>query len=117
MQDLYDKMNEADVWVLATPVYWWGPSAQMKLMVDRWYGLPDKKQHLPGKRVALVVTLGDEDHRTAQPTVQMFRDAFEYLRMDLAEPLVVSAMDRGEVKTNSGALARARKLGEELARK
>lgn len=116
MQALYDKLNAADAWVLATPVYWWGPSAQLKLMVDRWYGMPDKRQNLPGKRVGLVVTLGDDDHKTAQPTLQMFRDAFDYLHMDLAEPLVVSAMERGEVKGNAAALARARQLGAELVR-
>lgn len=116
MQGLYDKLNEADVWVLATPVYWWGPSAQLKLMVDRWYGLPEKREHLTGKRAALVVTLGDDDHRTAQPTVQMFSDAFAYLRMDLAEPLVVTASERGEVRANTVALTRARKLGAELVR-
>lgn len=115
MQELYGKLLAADVWVLATPVYWWGPSAQLKAMVDRWYGLPGRRNELSGKRVALVVAMGDEEPKTAHPTVEMFTDVFEYLKMKLYEPVVVSAYDKGEVRKDPAALKKARELGRRVA--
>jgi len=35
MQEIYPKMEEADVVIFGTPLYWWGPSGQMKLLMDR----------------------------------------------------------------------------------
>ena len=35
MQALYPKLAEADGIVFGTPLYWYGPSAKMKLLVDR----------------------------------------------------------------------------------
>ena len=62
MAALLDKMQEAQVWVLGTPVYWWGPTAQFKAFLDRWYG-SDRKAVFPGKRVILTIP-GDKDRRS-----------------------------------------------------
>jgi multimeric flavodoxin WrbA len=35
MEMLYSKLNEADVWVLATPLYLWGMSGPLKNLLDR----------------------------------------------------------------------------------
>ena len=39
MQLLYPKLLEADAIVIASPIYWFTVSAQMKLCIDRWYAL------------------------------------------------------------------------------
>ena len=39
MQQLYESIREADVLVFATPIYWWGMSAQLKTFLDRMYAL------------------------------------------------------------------------------
>ena len=39
MQYLHKKVKESDMLVLATPVYWWNISAQLKLFIDRLYAL------------------------------------------------------------------------------
>ena len=112
MQDLYTKLLATDTWVLATPIYWWGPSAQLKLMVDRWYGLmKNHRASLAGKRGALVIAMGDDEARTAQPTIDMFSMAFDYLKMQMLEPLVVTAHEKGEVAQDREALKKAYALG------
>ena len=37
MQEIYRAIDEADVLVLASPIYMWAMSAQLKLVVDRLY--------------------------------------------------------------------------------
>ncbi len=117
MQALYDKLLSADIWVLASPIYWWGPSAQLKLMVDRWYGFyRHHRSEIEGRKAALVLTMGDDEARTADPTKQMFQDAFDYLKMKLVEPLVVTASEKGEVRSNHSAMEDAFQLGRILVK-
>ena len=35
MHQIYPKMDAADLIIFATPNYWYGPSAMMKLLIDR----------------------------------------------------------------------------------
>lgn len=35
MSHIYSKLENADVIVFGTPVYWYGPSGKMKLLIDR----------------------------------------------------------------------------------
>jgi len=35
MPELYGLLTSAEVIVFATPVYWYGPTAKMKLLIDR----------------------------------------------------------------------------------
>lgn len=37
MQLIYPKLLDADGFILASPIYWAGFSAQLKLFIDRWY--------------------------------------------------------------------------------
>ena len=57
MQALYPKVAAADAIVLASPVYWFSFSAQMKLCIDRWYAFQSSQwQEMQGKQFALVLT-------------------------------------------------------------
>ncbi len=110
MQQLYPKLLAADIWVLATPVYFWTPSSQLKLMVDRWYGML-RHHDLCGKQAALLVSMGDDELKTAQPTIDMFTMAFDYMKMRLLTPQVVTASKRGEVRDNLEAMQLAHAAG------
>ena len=56
MHTLLEQMERSQVWVLGTPVYYWGPTAQFKAFVDRWYGA-GKIVTFNGKRVILAIPL------------------------------------------------------------
>ena len=117
MAALFDKMRRSQVWVLGTPVYWWGPSAQMKLFVDRWYAkvfLDEDKAIFRGRRIVLAIPMGDADAGTARHTVGMFTDALMYAEADLvATVLAPGVNDRGEVAGHASVMAAARQAGRQ----
>lgn len=55
MHDILKRYQEADVIVLATPVYFYGISAQMKTFIDRTYPI---WQHLGKKDVYYLISAG-----------------------------------------------------------
>lgn len=55
MADILGAFQQADVVVLATPVYFYGVSAQMKTCIDRTYPI---WQHLGRKEVYYIVSAG-----------------------------------------------------------
>jgi multimeric flavodoxin WrbA len=116
METLFEKMHASGVWVLGTPVYWWGPSAQMKAFVDRWFARSrsrDKRDILSGHRVVLAVPLGDTDPATARHVVGMFEDALDYVNSEVvASVLAPGAYDMGDVEKMPEVLERARLAGE-----
>lgn len=119
MQPLYDKLLEADVIVLGTPIYFWGPSAQAKAFVDRWYAMDQEgiREKLAGKAFLLVCAFADSDPKTASPTVNMMRTAAEYLDMKFHEPLLGSSCwEKKDAAANAELMKRAFAIGAELGR-
>jgi multimeric flavodoxin WrbA len=114
MADLLDKMIESDLWILGTPIYWWGPTAQFKAFLDRWYH--PKHQEFKGKRVILVVPLGGGSETYARHTTGLLEDVFKYLNIQLVETVLAPGFNRyGEVKNDTSLLKKARKAGKEAA--
>lgn len=116
MKGLCEKMDASGIWVLGTPVYWWGPSAQMKAFMDRWFAKAanrDDRDILSGRRVVLVVPLGDPDPETARHVVGMFEDALAYVKSEVFETVLApGAYDMGDVKNMPEVLEGARGAGE-----
>lgn len=108
---LLEQMQRSQVWVLGTPVYWWGPTAQFKAFLDRWYGA--RQVTFGGRRVILVIPLGGSASY-AQHTVGMLTDTLDYLRAELvATVLAPGAYDLGAVRRHADVLAKARRAGRE----
>ncbi|MHB1294603.1 MAG: flavodoxin family protein [Anaerolineae bacterium] len=116
MQPLYDKILEADALVIGTPIYFWGPSAQLKAFIDRWFALDldGVRDRLVGKPVQLVCAHADEEPETAAATVLMMRTGFDYLQMPFREPLLGVASERGEIARNTAVMQRAYAAGVAL---
>ena len=55
MKELLDAFQQADVLVLATPVYFYGICAQMKVFIDRTYPI---WKHLGEKEVYYIISAG-----------------------------------------------------------
>lgn len=59
MQEVYKLLHEADMLVIASPIYYHGISGQLKCALDRFYSVayPTKPPHL--KKVAMILSSGD----------------------------------------------------------
>jgi len=75
---VFEQMKESGVWVLGTPVYWWGPTAQTKAFIDRWYSVD--RALFRGKKVILVVPSGG-GASYSDTTVEMLESIVPYLGM------------------------------------
>jgi len=82
---IYPRLNEADVIVFATPIYWWHINAQMKKFIDRLEGLLDGNgpNNLSGKTLVLVLTYNMEDPDGVYLAIQMFRSIAGWAGLDL----------------------------------
>lgn len=59
MQEVYPLLNQADMLVIASPIYYHGISGQLKCALDRFYSAayPRKPKNL--KKVAMILSSGD----------------------------------------------------------
>lgn len=89
--------------LFVTPVYWYGPSAQMKVFIDRtsdlldvdW--LKDTGRQLRNKTAYVVCTSISEDADTS--FLNAFKDTFEYLGMNYGG-YVHANCENGYIKAN-----------------
>ena len=118
MQTLYPRLLEADVWVIASPVYWFTVSAQTKLFMDRCYALIDDGGWLVrGKKIGIVMTYGDSDPFSsgALNVFRTFQDGYNYAGAKIIGFVHGSASKPGEIRGNQAVMAEAFGLGERLA--
>ena len=117
MQPLYRKMLEADAWVIASPVYWFTMSAQMKLWMDRCLAFGAyAKDPFEGKRIAVAITYGGEDpfDSGCVNALRTFQDAYNYVGAKMVGMVYGSAMEAGDIKANKALLKEAKALGTKL---
>ncbi len=121
MQTLYPKIREADVVVYASPIYWFTVSAQMKLFMDRCYGLggdSDEIEYhaLAGKRIGVVLTYGGDDpfDSGAINAIRTFQDMFNYIPAEIAGIVYGYASDAGEIRQDEDVMKEAYELGKKL---
>lgn len=110
MEELLEKMLDSDLWVLSTPVYWWGPTAQFKAFLDRWYC--PKHEKFKGKHVILVISLGGSSIY-AQHTLGILTEVCNYLGIELDETILATGMnDKGIVRENVKLIKKAHNAGQ-----
>lgn len=122
MQLLYPKLREADVLIIASPVYWLTFSSQIKVFMDRWYGLwTGAEASFEGtsfrdKRIGIILTGGGKDpwESGAVNAIRTFQDTFAYLGSPPIRTLYGAASDVGEVSGNEELLDRSYRMGQRL---
>lgn len=113
LQELVTRMKESDVWVFGSPVYFWGPTAQFKAFVDRWYGI--SRDVFRGKQVIIIMPLGASSAHYARHAIGMMKDSSEYMNLKVVDTIVVPGVfEKGEVVKKPQFLTQARTAGLSL---
>ena len=112
MQQIYPKMMEADLIIFGTPIYYYGPTGQMKLLFDRMrpYGATGT---LKGKK-GVIVAPSAEGAKCCGPLIKMFRMSFDYLGVEFAGKILGTAYEKGEILQDKQEMKKAYKLGMSL---
>ena len=112
MEAIFPKLVEADTVVLASPVYFYSVSAQMKAMIDRC--LVGHKS-IAGKKFYFIVTAADPQHEAVEGTLSAFRGFIRCLP-DAQEKGVIygtGTWDKGDVYRHPS-YEQAYKMGKEI---
>jgi multimeric flavodoxin WrbA len=112
MPKLYKAIDSADVLVLATPIYWYGPTAKMKLLIDRLRPYVANRK-LEGKKAYLIAP-SEEGPSACGPLVDSLKKSFKYLGLVYSGEALITANEKGEVAKKSGEMEKARRLLDNL---
>ena len=83
--DIMEQMISSDVVLFASPIYFWGFSAQIKALIDRGYSLvtnyhkPGHTSLMEGKHIALLVTGADAYEDNAEGMFTAFDRIVDFL--------------------------------------
>ncbi|MBP6944254.1 MAG: flavodoxin family protein [Candidatus Omnitrophica bacterium] len=114
------KMAKADIIVFATPLYFYGPSAQLKVLIDRMFSLykwdnttDTFESPLRGKAMALLLSAYEDVG--LKNVEKMFRIIADYSEMKFFSLLVPDARESGDILKLKGVREKAAALGKRTA--
>lgn len=122
LTDIYDKVDHADVIFLVTPVYFYGPTAQLKTFIDRFQAkwsrkyLLNTRHRIDHKRQGyLVSTAATKGKKVFDASILIAKSFFDTIDMPYGgECLVRSVDERGAVAAKEDELQKAIDLGRKI---
>ena len=88
MEDVLAKIKAADAVVLSTPMYYFGFSAQLKAVIDRFY--PLGAGNMKGKKMALLEAQYNPDAGIAQSLLIAYKGIAAYMGFEDAGTLIAA---------------------------
>ncbi len=115
MAEVLEKMIAADVIVMATPVYFYTMSAQMKTLIDRTCA---RYTEISGKDFYFIVTAADSSRQAMERTLEGFRGFTSCLSGAKEKGIIygTGAWSIGDIK-NNGAMREAYEMGKAVQEK
>ena len=111
--ELRPKLIEADMVVFATPMYYFGISAQMKRVIDRFYAINGQIKGAR-KKAAFLMTYADTAAREAEPMLAHYRMLMDYLGWtSVGEVVAPGVWTAGSIR-NTDYPGQAYRLGKSL---
>lgn len=117
MQKIYGSMAACDAWVIASPVYWFTMSAQIKTWMDRCFAFPAYAEDpFRRKKIAIAMSYGGDDPFDSGciNALRTFQDAYRYVGARIVGMVYGSAMAAGDIKSDKTVIQAAEDLGKKL---
>lgn len=109
MIGIYEKLKAADILVVASPVYFYGISAQLKAVIDRLH--TPVRNGFPIKKLALLLVGAAELPELFDAIKLQYQLILNFFHLEDAGMVLVRGIkDKGDIKGNA-ALKEARALG------
>ena len=119
MNELYPKLLESDIIVLAAPIFWFSVSAQMKLFIDRLYALHGKDGYaLINKKIATILVYGDSDidRSGVNNAIGSIEDLIRYMKSENIGIVHGTAYKIGDAEKNKQLMSQAYDLGLKISK-
>ena len=106
---IYEKMAIADMLVIASPVYFYGLSAQLKAVIDRFHNPIRDTYHI--KKTALLLVGAASLPELFDGILAQYRLCLNFFKLeDAGRVLVRGVKDKGDIQ-NTEAIQKANELG------
>ncbi len=106
---IYEKMNHADMLIIASPVYFYGISAQLKTIIDRFHNPIRDTFHI--KKMALLLVGAASLPELFNAILTEYNLCLKFFNIeDAGKVLVRGVIDKGDIN-NTDALNEAYTLG------
>ena len=118
MNLIYPKLAAAQAILLASPVYWFTFSAQLKTCIDRWYGFQGNNwREVSHKVFGVILAYGDADlyESGGINAIRTFESMCRYLKSEIVGIVHGSLSNVGDAQKHPELLQQAYELGQRLA--
>ncbi len=103
MHVIYEKMADIDMLVIASPVYFYGLSAQLKAIIDRFHN--PIRNTFPVKKMALLLVAADSLQELFDSILTQYELCLNFFKIeDAGHVLVRGVKDKGDIKDSKGLL-------------
>ena len=113
MASLKEKILESDMLVFVTPLYYFGMSAQLKLVIDRFYSFNSRLTSKPIKSVLIAAAWNQADD-TMDDLLTHYRTICNYLDFDNQGEILGLGCGTVSMTRNTVYLKQAYQLGKKI---
>ncbi|BBB93510.1 flavodoxin family protein [Methylomusa anaerophila] len=107
-------LEQADMVVFATPMYWFSFPVQLKAVIDKFYSYIISKRPLKIKECSLLVSGGTHDETVFEGIVKSYKLIAQYLNWKDSGIIIVPGLhDKDDILKTDG-LKRAETLGKNI---
>jgi len=119
MVEVYEEINRSALIIFASPVYWWGVTGIMKVLIDRLYLYYSdlNKPCIKGKKAIIISPMDmNSDIYKIKIFLDFYKIIFDNLKMNLVDTcLFGNVNEKGAIQKNTEYLNKIDRLGKTLS--
>ena len=110
--EIRDMLIDADAVGFASPIYYYGLTAQLKAVIDRFYGIDEQLR--TAKKTALLLACADNTMESAECAASPFYGMVDYLGWEIADVIAAKGCYTAEDVVNTEYPEQAYELGRTM---